>query len=80
MRFQEAKDKLKELAKGQMHSLEFSLTEHKNGAVMTKCYLFLMSPDTQKGIGKAAETWDKAFALIEAELMPDGEEEVPEDL
>jgi hypothetical protein len=41
MQFEEAKDKLKELAEGQYHEIQYSLLEEKNGEQRTSCFMLI---------------------------------------
>jgi hypothetical protein len=60
MEFSEAKDKLKELAKGKHHAVEFMLAEYTSGKLETRCSLYI------EGAGyKVGPTWEKAFAKLE---------------
>jgi hypothetical protein len=78
MKFQEAKDKLKELAKGKYHNLAFSLTEDSSGEIETSCSIYLGTEKIGHGISTNAPTWEQAFALVEAQLIHSSIEETPE--
>ncbi len=73
MEFSEAKARLKELAKGRHHAVEFMLAEYTSGKLETRCSLYI------EGAGyKVGPTWKKAFAELENQLGKGKVEEYPD--
>jgi hypothetical protein len=45
MKFKEAKDELKKMAKGKYHSIQYQLVEYASGILECECYLYV-DPNT----------------------------------
>lgn len=61
MTFKEAKEKLKALANGRYHTIEFSLTEHHDGEIEPRCTLYVADIDSRP----SGRTWEEAFIALE---------------
>ena len=59
MNFIEAKEKLKEIAAGRYHCINYSLTETREGVLIQDCKLYI-----EGGEYHAAPTWDLAFSKL----------------
>jgi hypothetical protein len=71
MQFQEAKDRLKKLAKGEYHTLSYEFTEAREGEFNTFCRIYIHDKDGGKsGMG---QTFGQAFDELEEKL-----EEIPD--
>lgn len=73
MKFSEAKDKLKELAKGKYHSLTFDFSEYSSGKIESQCRLYISEHGSKEG-----STWEEAFAALEKEINGAPVEEFPD--
>jgi len=65
MKFIEAKEKLKIIAKGKYHSLRYELTEHTDGEQVVRTALYIDGLDHFSG-----PTWEDAFRRIEEGTPP----------
>jgi hypothetical protein len=45
MQFQEAKDRLKKLADGKYHSIQYELTEYVSGKQKTSCWMYIQQEE-----------------------------------
>lgn len=66
MTFKEAKDKLRELAQGRYHAIEYELTEYAHGGLKAGCRLYI-DPNTST---KWQPTWEMAFDELQKVLNP----------
>jgi hypothetical protein len=64
MTFQEAKEKLRGIAKGRYHSIQYSITIPEDGQVEEKCELYIDGESWW-----VSKTWEGAFVKI-ADSMP----------
>ena len=71
MKFQTAKDKLKKLAKGKYHTIQYELSEVSEGKFDTKCWLYI--GDAYGGKSADGETFRECFDKLENKL-----EEIPD--
>ena len=69
MKFKEAKDELKSLAKGKYHSLSYELTEFISGRLEAECSLYIAPRIPVRG-----STWQEAF--IKMKIALGGESQV----
>lgn len=65
MTFKKARRKLKKLAKGKFHSIEYKVTEYHNGELEQKCTLYIDGTELH-----ACGTWAAAFKSLQDELKP----------
>lgn len=63
MKFSEAKKRLKELAKGDYHSLKYTETTSHTGETITLCEVYIDGYDSRSG-----ETWESAIAKMERQI------------
>jgi hypothetical protein len=73
MKFSEAKDELKKLAKGKMHSITYELIEYASGAFDTRCDLYIDSR-----ISSSGTIWKDALDKIRIKLGGCGEVDLTE--
>lgn len=73
MTFLEAKDELKKLAKGKMHSITYELTEHASGAFENRCELYI-----DPRISSEGKTWKEALDKMRIKLGGCGEIDLSE--
>jgi hypothetical protein len=64
MTFQEAKDKVKELANGKYHGLSIELNEFSSGEQRVECSIYITDESWYKG-----PTWEDAFKARERALQ-----------
>jgi hypothetical protein len=78
MQFREARDKLKELAKGRFYLIQFRLTGFEGGKEETRCSMYLSTGTS--GIGANEATFQECFYGLMKKLHPDsgGSEEMPD--
>jgi hypothetical protein len=65
MNFKQAKAKLKRLAKGKFHSINYKISEHTGGELMQECSVYIDETDLHIG-----ETWEAAFKELNKEINP----------
>jgi len=65
VKFTEAKKRLKGLAKGEYHNIEYSLTEYSDGKQKTQCRLYIGGKPFQN---VTASTFEACFAQLENKL------------
>lgn len=63
MKFQDARKKLKKMAKGKYYSIQFGLTEFQSGDIETRCWLYIDSK-----VSGGGSTFREAFVALEKEL------------
>ena len=63
MKFAEAKKRLKELAKGDYHSLKYTETITRTGEKLTHCEVYINGYNSRSG-----ETWETAIAKMERQI------------
>ena len=63
MTFKEAKAKLKEIADGKYHSIQYELTEHEDGNLASECEIYIDKEGWYKD-----STWEEAFFTREKAL------------
>ena len=68
MKFLEAKDRLKVLAKGRYHSLSYELTESKEGQLRVKCWVYV-----DPRISVTSSNWEDALGKIGIELKSESQ-------
>lgn len=70
MKFAEARKKLKELAKGEHHSLRYFETITHTGEKLTLCEVYINGYNSRSG-----ETWESAIAKMERQISGESEPE-----
>ena len=70
MKFAEAKQKLKGLAKGDYHYLKYIETITHTGERLTHCEVYINGYDSRSG-----ETWESAIAKLERQINDESEPE-----
>jgi len=70
MKFSEAKQKLKGLAKGDYHSLKYTETISHTGETSTLCEVYIYGYHSRAG-----ETWESALAKMERKISGESEPE-----
>ena len=70
MKFSEAKQKLKDLAKGDHHSLVYTETITSTGEKLTLCEVYINGYNYRSG-----ETWESAIAKMERQINDESEPE-----
>ena len=70
MKFSEAKQKLKDLAKGDYHSLKYTETISHTGETSTLCEVYINGRHSRSG-----ETWESAIAKMERQISGESEPE-----
>lgn len=73
MKFTEARDKLKEIAKGRYHSLRYTLCEFKDGEQVSECGLYIDGLDWYY-----AHTWEDTFRKLKIGSKKKRVEKMPE--
>lgn len=66
MKFQEAKEKLKGIAAGRYHSVEYKLTQYSEdtgGEMYPECTVYIDGMEHYKG-----NTWEKAFTALDRKM------------
>ncbi|MFA7114922.1 MAG: hypothetical protein WC214_05620 [Candidatus Omnitrophota bacterium] len=70
MKFTEARKKLKEMAKGEHHSLRYFETITHTGERLTHCEVYINGYHSRSG-----ETWESAIAKMERQISGESEPE-----
>lgn len=79
MTFQEAKNKLKKLANGRHHRVDFALSEFSDGDLQTQVWLYIDRGHGNKPISSDfVRDFGTAFRQLEERLGVIGNEEIPE--
>ena len=73
MQFEEARKKLKKIARGEYCSISFACTEYDNRTIQTDCRIYIHGED-----GYRASTFKEAFAVRERAIKPVEVEEIPQ--
>lgn len=73
MKFLEAKDRLKVLAKGRYHSLSYELTELKSGDLRVKCWAYVDPSISTEGSNWKDVLIEMQIKLIDSSETPDEE-------
>lgn len=71
MNFKEAKGKVKSMAGGQYHLIEYELVERRDGTLVQKCSVYVEGSEYFVG-----ESWDIAIDKLEIALRPPNTEPV----
>lgn len=65
MNFQQAKDKLKKLASGEYHVLNYKISEFSDGELQQECTVYVNGRNHHYG-----KTWEAALKSLKNEIHP----------